>query len=70
MSIHGLFMRIFSAFRGGNALHINAKHFVFDLSCDVTGDLEVNLFLVCLIYLVQGYPVPFEFFRHFYWLPR
>ena len=38
MSIHRLLMRLFSAFCGGKALNGNVKHFVFDLTCDVTGD--------------------------------
>ena len=41
MSIHRLLMRLFPAFCGGKALNGNAKHFVFDLSCDVTGNPEV-----------------------------
>ena len=35
-------MRLFSAFRGGNALHGNVEDFVFDLTCDVTGDPRAN----------------------------
>ena len=26
--------------------------------------------LICVDAHVQGYPLPFEFFRHVYWLPR
>ena len=42
MSIHRLLMRLFPAFCGGKALNGNVKHFVFYLTCDVTGDLEVK----------------------------
>ena len=42
MSIHKLLMRLFPAFCGGKALNGNVKHFVFDLTCDVTGDPEVK----------------------------
>ena len=42
MSIHRLLMRLFPAFCLGKALNGNVKHFVFDLTCDVTGDLEVK----------------------------
>ena len=42
MSIHRLLMRLLPAFCGGKALNENVKHFVFDLTCDVTGDLEVK----------------------------
>ena len=35
---------LFSAFCGGKALNGNVKHFVFDLTCDVTGDSVVKLF--------------------------
>ena len=38
MSIHMLLMRLLSAFCGGKALNVNVKHFVFDLTCDVTAD--------------------------------
>ena len=41
MSIHRLLMRLFPAFCLGKA-NGNVKHFVFDLTCDVTGDLEVK----------------------------
>ena len=44
MSIHRLLMRLFSAFCGGKALNGNVKHFVFDLTCDVTDDPEVIFF--------------------------
>ena len=67
MSIHGLLMRLLWAFRGWNALNGNIKPFVFDLTCDVTGNLGV-IYLIHLIDLVQGYPFPFYFFRHVYWL--
>ena len=43
MSIHGLLMSLSMVFRGGNALKRNAKHFVFDLPCDVTCDIGFNL---------------------------
>ena len=33
---------LFPAFYLGKALNGNVKHFVFDLTCDVTGDLEVK----------------------------
>ena len=39
---HWLLMRLFPAFCLGKALNGNVKHFVFDLTCDVTGDLEVK----------------------------
>ena len=68
MSIHRLLMRLFSAFCGGNALNGNVKHFVFDLICDVTGDPS-KIFAMSSERF-QGYPLPFEFFRHVYWLPR
>ena len=42
MSIHRLHMRLFPAFCLGKALNGNVKHFVFDLTCDVTGILEVK----------------------------
>ena len=42
MSIHRLLMRLFPAFCGGKALNGNVKHFVLDLTCDVTRDLEVK----------------------------
>ena len=42
MSIHRLLMRLFPTFCLGKALNGNVKHFVFDLTCDVTGDLEVK----------------------------
>ena len=42
MSIHRLLMRLFTAFCLGKALNRNVKHFVFDLTCDVTGDLEIK----------------------------
>ena len=42
MSIHRLLMRLFPAFCGGKALNGNVKHFVFDLTCNVTGDPEVK----------------------------
>ena len=42
MSIHKLLMRLFPAFCGGKAFNGNVKHFVFDLTCDVTGDPEVK----------------------------
>ena len=42
MSIHRLLMRLFSAFCGGKALNGNVKHFVFDLTCNITGDPGVN----------------------------
>ena len=42
MSIHRLLMRLFPAFCLGKALNGNVKHFLFDLTCDVTGDLEVK----------------------------
>ena len=38
MLIHRLLRRLFPAFCGGKALNGNVKHFVFDLTCDVTGD--------------------------------
>ena len=41
-SIHRLLMRLFPAFCLGKALNGNVKHFVFDLTFDVTGDLEVK----------------------------
>ena len=41
ISIHRLLMRLLSVFCGGKALNGNAKHFVFDLTCDVIGDQEV-----------------------------
>ena len=44
MSIHRLLMCLFSAFCGGKALNGNVKHFVFDLTCDVTGDPEVKFY--------------------------
>ena len=44
MSIHRIFFRFFSAFCGGKVLNGNVKHFVFDLTCDVTGDNEVKIF--------------------------
>ena len=44
MSIHRLLMCLFSAFCGGEALNGNVKHFVFDLTCDVTGDTGVKFF--------------------------
>ena len=44
MSIHRLLMRLFSAFCGEKALNGNAKHFVFDLTCDVTSDPGVKVF--------------------------
>ena len=37
----------------------NVKHFVFDLTCDVTGDLEVKFFKLYLKDLVQVFPLPF-----------
>ena len=42
MSIHRLLMCLFLAFCLGKALNGNVKHFVFDLTFDVTGDLEVK----------------------------
>ena len=42
MSIHMLLMRLFTAFCGGKAFNANVKHFVFDLTCDVTGDPGSN----------------------------
>ena len=42
MSIHRLLIRLFLEFCGGKAINGKLKHFVFDLTCDVTGDLEVN----------------------------
>ena len=44
MSIHMLLMRLFSAFCGGKTLNGNVKHFVFDLTWDVTGDSGVKFF--------------------------
>ena len=46
------------------------SHFVFDLTCDVTGDTGVNFFQLHLNDLVQYSLLKLEFFRHFYWLPR
>ena len=42
MSIHRLLIHLFSAFCGGKGLNGKVKHFVFDLTCDVTGDSELN----------------------------
>ena len=42
MSIHRLLMPSFSAFCGGKALNRNVKQFVFDLTCDATGDPGVK----------------------------
>ena len=43
-------MRLLSVFCGGKALNGNVKHFVFDLTCDVTGDPGVFFFnLICKI---------------------
>ena len=42
MSIHRLLMRLFSAFFGRKTLNGNVKHFVFDLTCDVTCDPGVK----------------------------
>ena len=39
----------------------NVKHFVFDLTCDITGDLEVKFFELYLKDLVQAFRLPFEF---------
>ena len=44
MSIHRLLMRLFPAFCGGKTLNGNVKHFVFDLTCDVTCDPGVKFF--------------------------
>ena len=44
MSIYKLVMRLFSAFCWGMALNENVKQFVFDLTCDVTGDPGVKYF--------------------------
>ena len=61
MSIHRLLIRLFSAFCGEKA-NENVKHFVCDLTCDVTGDPGVNFFFQFQLKdLVQGYPLPFEF---------
>ena len=62
MSIHRLLMRLFPAFCGRKTLNGNVKHFVFDLTCDFTGDLEVKFFKLYLKDLVQAFPLPFEFF--------
>ena len=48
----------------------NVKHFVFDLTCDITGDPEVKFFKLYLKDLVQAFPLPVEFFLHVFWLPR
>ena len=37
-------MRLFSAFCEGKALNGNVKHFVFDLTSDVTGDPGIKFF--------------------------
>ena len=63
-------MRLFSAFCGGMALNGNVKHFVFDLTCDVTGDPEVKFVQLHLKDHVQVSSLPFEIFRHVYCLPR
>ena len=63
-------LRLFLAFSGGKALNVNVKHFVFYLTCDVTGDPGSNIFQPDLKDLVQGSPLPVNFFRHVYWLPR
>ena len=44
MSIHRLRVRLFSVFCGVKALNGNVKHFVFDLTCEVTGDPGVKFF--------------------------
>ena len=46
MPIHRLLMRLFSAFCGGKALNGDVKHFVFNLTCDVTGDAGLKFFNV------------------------
>ena len=69
-SIHRLLMRLFPAFCLGKALNGNIKHFVFDLTCDVTGDLEVKFFKLYLKDLVQAFPLPFEFFPYVCWFLR
>ena len=53
-------MRLFSTFCGGNALNGNVKHFVFDLTCDVTDDPGSN-FQLHLKDLVQDSPLSFIF---------
>ena len=54
MSIHRLLMRLFPAFCLGKALNGNVKHFVFDLTYDVTGDLEVKF--LNLIWKISSRP--------------
>ena len=58
MSIHRLLMRLFPAFCGGKALNGNVKHFVFDLTCDVTGDPEVKF--VNFIWKISSRPFHFR----------
>ena len=54
MSINRLLMRLFPAFCLGKALNGNVKHFVFDLTCDVTGDIEVKF--LNLIWKISSRP--------------
>ena len=53
---------LFPAFCLGKALNGNVKHFVFDLTCDVTGDLEVKFLNFIWKISSRPFPLPFEFF--------
>ena len=48
----------------------NVKHFVFDLTYDVTGDLEVKFLNFIWKISSRAFPLLFEFFPHICWFPR
>ena len=56
MSIHRLLKRLFSVFCGGKALNGNVIHFVFDLTCYITGEPWVN-FLNFIRKISTGLPI-------------